>query len=123
MQDKIFSDSCGTALYHIGEPPDPRTVEVARQNNVRINHLGRQLITADFTEFDHILVMDHSNYQDAQSINPTNSKAKVRFIRDFDPHPDDGQVPDPYWSGEDGFQNVFNILERSINGFIKKEVI
>lgn len=122
MQDEIFSDSCGTAAYHIGEPPDPRTVEVAGLKNVPINHFGRQLSSEDFYTFDHILVMDHSNYYDAQLIKPTDSNANVRLIRDYDPDPDDGQVPDPYWD-DDGFQRAFDILDRSIDGFIDKEII
>ena len=121
LGNQILSDSCGTGTYHIGEPPDPRTVEVARQNNVPIEHFARQLIPEDFHEFDHILVMDHSNYYDAQTLHPKNSKASVKLMRDYDSNPDNGQVPDPYWD-DDGFQHVFEILDRSIEGFIEAEI-
>lgn len=117
----ISADSCGTENYHIGLAPDHRTIEVAHRNNVQIDHLGRQLSEDDFHIYDQIIVMDKSNLYDTLALKPKESKAEVRLMRDFDPEPDDGEVPDPYYGGEDGFQQVFDILDRSIEAFLKKQ--
>ena len=120
--DTVTADSCGTAAYHIGEPPDPRTIEISEANGVPINHRGRQLTTKDFDDFDHILVMDENNFHDALAVAPDIAADKVKLLRDYDPNPDDGQVPDPYWGGADGFRDVFDILDRSISNFIDQNV-
>lgn len=117
----ISADSCGTENYHIDQAPDHRTIEVAHRNNVQIDHLGRQLSEDDFHIYDQIIVMDKSNLYDTLALKPKESKAEVRLMRDFDPEPDDGEVPDPYYGGEDGFQQVFDILDRSIEAFLKKQ--
>ena len=114
----IESDSCGTAAYHIGEDPDPRTVEVVKQNNMMIDHKGRQLAPDDFYEFDYILAMDRSNLSEILFRKPEDSEAQIRLMRDFDSMPDDGEVPDPYYGGNDGFQYVFDILDRSSDALI-----
>lgn len=118
----ISADSCGTANYHIGQVPDHRTIEVAHRNNVQIDHLGRQLSADNFRNYDYIIVMDKSNLYDTLALKPENSNAEVRLMRDFDPEPGDGEVPDPYYGGEDGFQHVFNILDRSIDAFLKRNM-
>ena len=120
LQDAVSADSCGTAAYHLGESPDSRTVEVAGKNDIPMNHRGRQLDQKDFYEFDHILAMDLANLGDARMVQPSDGTATLKLIRDFDPDPADGQVPDPYWGGGQEFQGVFDILDRSIDGFINQ---
>lgn len=119
--DNLFeADSCGTANYHIGQEPDPRTLRNATKNGVSIRHRGRQLVREDFRYFDHIFVMDQSNLQNALRLAEATTHHKVRMMRFFDPLAPDQDVPDPYYGNEADFQEVFDILDRSIDGFIKK---
>jgi protein-tyrosine phosphatase len=118
LDKAVEADSCGTSNYHIGDQPDPRTIANARQNGVAINHCGRQLSEEDFKMFDYILAMDKSNYQNILRL-PISSafSSKIKMMRDFDPVAK-GEVPDPYYGGQKGFQEVFDILSRSMDGFI-----
>lgn len=118
IEERFEVESCGTANYHIGDPPDPRTIRNALANGVRIEHLGRQLCVDDFSRFDMILVMDRSNYHNATRLVATEHHGKVRMMRFFDPHGKDEDVPDPYYGGEQDFQQVFDILSRTIDNMI-----
>ena len=113
------SDSCGTSNYHIGEPPDSRTIKNLGRNGVNVNHAGRQLTEEDLESFHYILAMDKSNYHNISRLtNFQDHSGKVSLMRKFDPEEKDGEVPDPYYGGERGFQEVFEILDRSIDEFI-----
>lgn len=114
----IEADSCGTSNYHIGDPPDPRTIGNALNNGIKIDHCGRQLSKRDLREFDYILPMDSSNNRNIITLMDGESyPGKVRMMRVFDPE-GEGDVPDPYFGGEGGFQEVFSILDRSLDGFL-----
>jgi protein-tyrosine phosphatase len=114
----IEADSCGTSNYHIGGSPDPRTMANATKNGIVIDHCGRQLTVDDLKQFDFILAMDTSNYQNILRLpGAENFMSKVSLMRDFDPE-EKGEVPDPYHGGEEGFQEVFNILDRTMAAFI-----
>ncbi|MFZ6013648.1 MAG: low molecular weight protein-tyrosine-phosphatase [Bacteroidota bacterium] len=115
----IEADSCGTSNYHIGDQPDSRTIANALKNGVTIDHCGRQFSTDDFERFDLILAMDKSNYQNIFRLPQSERYAhKIRLMREFDPETGGGEVPDPYYGGETGFQNVFDILDRSTDELI-----
>ena len=115
----IEADSCGTSNYHIGDSPDPRTIANATKNGVTIDHCGRQLCVQDLEDFDFILAMDNSNYRNILSLPGSDKFAdKVILARDFDPK-GKGEVPDPYYGGEKGFQEVFDILDRTLEQFIQ----
>jgi len=116
---EIEVDSCGTAAYHIGEKPDSRTIDVVIQNNMNIEHSGRQLSHNDFYQFDYIMAMDRSNLAEINYRRPDDSKAQIALMRDFDPEPGNGEVPDPYYGGSDGFEKVFQILNRSSEALLK----
>ena len=120
LDNKMMADSCGTAAYHIGERPDERSMANALKNGVRYEHRGRQLKRQDFYEFDIILAMDSSNLRDAQNLMPSDSEAKLQLMRDFDSDDPGRDVPDPYYGGEDGFQQVFDILDRSVDKLISQ---
>lgn len=111
-----YAESCGTANYHVGDRPDHRTIRNAEKNGVMIDHFGRQLCTDDFEKFDEIFVMDQSNFKNALRVAGPH-KGKVKLMRVFDPN-GEGEVPDPYYGDERDFQNVFEILERSIEGYL-----
>jgi protein-tyrosine phosphatase len=115
----ITADSCGTSNYHIGGSPDHRTLANAMKNRITIEHCGRQLSVKDLEDFDFILAMDQSNYQNILRLEGSERYAdKVYMMRAFDPN-GNGDVPDPYYGGEQGFQNVFEILDRSTENFIQ----
>jgi protein-tyrosine phosphatase len=111
--------SCGTANYHVGDAPDPRTIKNALKNGVTIDHLGRQLCEQDLELYDFIIAMDKSNHGNILKL--TNAKAhahKIRLMRSYDFNPSGEEVPDPYYGDEAGFQNVFDILSHSTESFI-----
>lgn len=112
------ADSCGTGNYHIGGPADHRTINTAQKNGVLIDHKARQLTKADLIEFDLIFAMDESNQLNIlQLSSATENLGKVRLLREYDPL-GPGNVPDPYHGKEADFQDVFEILDRSIGKLI-----
>lgn len=116
----VEADSCGTANYHVGYTPDPRTIKNALKNGVVIDHLGRQLSARDLEAYDFILAMDRSNHTNILRLsNATDHAHKIRLMRSFDINPSGDEVPDPYYGDEAGFQNVFEILSHSIDSFIE----
>jgi protein-tyrosine phosphatase len=118
--DQYFeSDSCGTSNYHIGGTPDPRTIANALKNGVTMDHFGRQLCVNDLEVYDYVLAMDQSNYQNILKLaNAQQYSGKVALMRSFDPIGKGGEVPDPYHGGETHFQEVFDILDRTMDNFV-----
>ena len=120
LTSKIEADSCGSANYHIGDSPDPRTIANAKKNGVTIDHCGRQLSVDDIESFDYILAMDSSNFTNIHRLlKDEKHKPKIQMMRDYDPK-GKGDVPDPYYGGEKNFQEVFEILDRTMDGFLDK---
>src|SRR5699024_8492594 len=120
--DKIEVDSAGTSNYHINQQPDARMMATAKQHGIDISMLrGRQFTVDDFDNFDYIFVMDKSNYSDVLALARSEAdRAKVDLILN-QIHPGKNQdVPDPYYGGDAGFENVFNLLDESTNRFIEK---
>ncbi|MFD2035670.1 low molecular weight protein-tyrosine-phosphatase [Belliella marina] len=115
------SDSCGTSDYHIGELPDERTILCASNNGVDINHRGRQINRVDIREFDYLIAMDESNKTNIERliVSSNLSHDQVYLIREFQPNPSQLEVPDPYYGGMESFENVFSILDDSINHFLE----
>ena len=113
LSDKITIDSAGTADWHIGKTPDPRTQAAAAQRGYDLSMLrGRQAQAEDFATFDLVLAMDKSNLSNLQAIQPANSKAELAlYLPRFGISPD--EVPDPYYGGEDGFELVLDMLEQA----------
>jgi protein-tyrosine phosphatase len=99
--------------FDIGEQPDPRTIKNALKNGVELTHQGRQFTYADFLDFDYILPMDQGNKRDIERLRPGHERAEVLMMRYFDPLDKNANVPDPYYDEERGFQEVFEILDRS----------
>lgn len=118
LEKIFFSHSCGTANYHIGDDPDPRTVKNALKNGVKIQHVGRQLAEEDFENYDLILAMDQQNYRNILKLaSAEKHKHKIKLMREYDPVCA-GEVPDPYYGTEENFQEVFDILDRSMEKLI-----
>ena len=112
---EITIDSAGTANYHIGEYPDKRTIENALKHNIDISTLkARQFSVEDYDNFDLIFVMDSSNYSDVISLARNNEDVrKVEMILNRVYPNANMSVPDPYFGGEQGFENVFTILNNA----------
>lgn len=114
LQSYFFIDSAGTSAYHIGEKANSKSRQVAEQYGVELLSRARRLEPGDLDEFDLILAMDPENYNDILRLAPGSGYShKVKLIREFDPQPGNKSVPDPYYGGMDGFQNVFEVLRRS----------
>jgi len=125
LEDQLNADSCGTGSYHIGDRPDPRTLASAAKHGIPVNHLCRQLHENDFTGFDMILAMDESNKKNILWKSGEAFSQKVWMMRAFDPEGGE-QVPDPYHGQEREFEEVYQILDRSVSGlirYLKKEML
>ena len=108
-------DSAGTAAYHIGENPDPRAVITAQKHNIDISHLvARQFTIEDFDEFDRIYVMDKANCADVLSLaRNEDDRAKVELLLNVMDPGSNRSVPDPWYGGGDGFEDVFHLLDEA----------
>lgn len=116
LDEQFLIDSCGTSQYHIGESPDPRTIANAQENGVLLTSRARQFKKKDFREFDYIVVMDQSNEGNVKRLDQARTfYDKVYMLRDWDDEDRGGNVPDPYFMGSDGFQLVFDIVDRSVD--------
>lgn len=122
LQNSFEIDSCGTAGYHTGELPDPRTRKAAREAGLDLVHRARKLRRQDLEHFDLILAMDRSNYSDIVSLAKTpEMRQKVRLFRDFDPEVSEGsEVPDPYYGNASDFQMVQEICLRTSAALLGK---
>ncbi len=116
-------DSAGTAAYHVGELPDERSIAVAKKYGIDLtDQRARQFTKSDFTNFDIIFAMDQSNYDNILSLATDSSERnKVHLILN-ESHPNQNlEVPDPYYGGDQGFENVFSLLDNACEVFIKKQ--
>lgn len=117
-------DSCGTANYHVGDSPDPRSIQVARENGIDISNLsGRQFQKSDFKAFDYILAMDENNYSDIiLKASTPDDKAKVKLMLSYLPDVKDKNVFDPYYGNIEDFEAVYEQLYAACSNFLKTEL-
>ena len=110
-------DSAGTAAYHIGKQPDPRSINVGKKNGIDISNLkARKFTKEDFKNFNHIYVMDKSNYNDVLSLaQSSEDHKKVKLILDYEE-----EVPDPYFGEADGFDYCYDLLDNACVQIIKE---
>lgn len=119
VADRFVIDSAGTHDYHIGEGPDKRTMQAARQRGYDLSALrGRQVSVADFVEFDHVLAMDNANLANLQRICPPEHRHKVRLFLTYGQSAEQ-EVPDPYYGGAQGFEHVLDLVEDAASGLLK----
>lgn len=116
LDSNFIIDSAGTGGWHAGESPDQRSIETAKHHNIDISHQkARKFSIADFDSFDYIYVMDQSNYKDVINLAPNEvAKAKVALILG-----DSKEVPDPYYGGQEGFENVYYLLNQACEEIAK----
>jgi protein-tyrosine phosphatase len=121
LEAQLSCDSAGTAAYHIGKDPDHRTLKTLTKYGCGLSHKGRQFTLRDLGTFNYILAMDSNNYTDIIQLAESQKMdyGHVALIRNFDPVKESRDVPDPYWSEIDGFEEVYQILYRTNKEFLK----
>lgn len=113
----IKIDSAGTGSWHLGEKPDSRAILMAAKRGYDLSKLrARQVCAQDFIEFDYILVMDESNYEDLKSLSPVKYQSKLNYFMSFAPHFKQLNIPDPYL--DDRFEQVLNMVEAASQGLL-----
>ncbi len=121
LSDAFYLDSAGTHAYHVSAAPDVRAQNAARERGIDISGLrARKICMVDFEEFDYILVMDQYNYEVVMAHCPRIYGYKVKYFLDFAPHLNSRDVPDPYYGGVLGFEQVLDIIEEAAAGFLKE---
>jgi protein-tyrosine phosphatase len=119
LSSYFFVDSAGTSAYHIGEPANSKSQWTANRQGIKLHSKARRFEASDLDEFDLILAMDHENLRNMQRLSKNGQHLdKVKLIRTFDTQPENGEVPDPYYGGMDGFQSVFDVLKRSCENLL-----
>ncbi len=120
LETTVVIDSAGTGGWHVGEPRDRRSSEVGRRRGIPLTGRARQFTVADFSNFDLIVAMDNENLMTLSELAPDDTtRAKLRLLRSFDPDsPPGADVPDPYYGGPRGFDQVFDICEAACRGLL-----
>lgn len=112
-------DSAGTGGWHEGERADARSIAIAAQNGHKLTSRARQIRPRDVVEHDYIVVMDKLNYTTVEQIKQNRGGgATIVLMRDYDPTPESGEVPDPYNLPDEAFEQVYQILRRSCQAFL-----
>jgi protein-tyrosine phosphatase len=121
VTEHYLVESAGTDDWHIGEPPDARMRRVAARHGLIYDHRGRQIHPRELDHYDLLVAMDRDNRKALMQMARTAAQQeKIRLLREFDPlGGDNAAVPDPYYGGVDGFEEVYLIIERSIRGLLE----
>jgi protein-tyrosine phosphatase len=120
LSQSITTDSAGTHDYHVGDPPDLRAQQAAKQRGYDMNFLrGRQIEVADFERFDFILAMDQANLSILRRLRPRDAAIHLGLFLDYSKQYDESEVPDPYYGGAEGFEHVLNLVEDAADGLLE----
>jgi len=121
LSSKFQIDSAGTSAHHVGEPADARMREHAQRRGVFLGSTSRAFDAKnDFNDYDLILAMDNSNYKNILAMNPSGEHHhKVRMFCDFCHNRQETEVPDPYYGGSKGFEQVLDIVEDGVQGILQ----
>ena len=116
---EVEIDSAGIGSWHIGEPPDERALAAARRRGLDMSRLrARQIASEDYARFDFILAMDRANLADLRQRVPARYRERVRLFLEFAPELGVDDVPDPYYGGEAGFEEVLDLAEQAARGLL-----
>jgi protein-tyrosine phosphatase len=121
LADAVEIDSAGTGAWHAGCAPDPRAAAAARARGIVLDGAARQVAPADFERFDLVLAADRANVADLRAVAPPGTEHRIRLLREFDPASEgapDLDVPDPYYGGERGFEDVLDLVEAACRGLL-----
>jgi protein-tyrosine phosphatase len=121
LEDEIEIDSAGTGGWHAGAPPDARASEAASRRGITLEGQARQVRPRDFEDYDLLLAADRGNLDDLRRIAPDDAaRRKIRLLREFDPASrGDLDVPDPYFGGADGFEEVLDLVQAACRGLLE----
>ncbi|MCH4561694.1 MULTISPECIES: low molecular weight protein-tyrosine-phosphatase [Halomonas] len=120
LAGRVEVDSCGIGPWHVGKAPDPRAREAAARRGIDLSALrARQLADEDFARFDYLLAMDHDNLAAIEARRPADCEAQVGLFLAFAGH-HDRAVPDPYFGGEGGFEEVLDLIEAASRGLLEE---
>jgi protein-tyrosine phosphatase len=115
----VEADSAGTSDYHAGDPPDARAQAEMRARGFDISDLrARRVIRGDFARFDYILAMDKMNLGDLRKLAPPDFPGVIRLFLDYTPNAAVREVPDPYYGGDEGFADVYALIEAASRGLL-----
>jgi len=119
LEEWFDIDSAGTHAYHVGNPPDERAQKTALVRGIELRHLrARQVTVADFEVFDHILAMDKQNLDTLMFVCPRQHSHKVKLFLEYASGLKTVEVPDPYYGGVRGFEEVLDLVEKASKGFL-----
>jgi len=119
LDELVVVDSAGTHAYHVGEPPDHRSVKHARQRGYDLSALrARRVSEADFAHFDLVLAMDWDNFEALSAQCPLEHRPKLRRLSEFAQRHDSPVVPDPYYGSAKGFERVLDLIEDACDGLV-----
>ncbi len=121
LEDRLIIDSAGTGGWHVGNPPDRRSIQTAANHGIDINDQScRRLATSDFHQFNLILGMDHSNIIDARSANDESGPAQILLFTQFAGTGENLEIPDPYYGGPEGFENAYRMIKLASIGTLDR---
>jgi protein-tyrosine phosphatase len=116
---QIEIDSAGTHDYHVGSPPDRRAIDAARRRGIDLSQLrARMVVAEDFASYDLILAMDDDNLRELRRRAPPVHQQRIRLMMEFAPRAASRYVPDPYYGGAQGFEEVLDLLEEAAQGLV-----
>lgn len=119
LSKRIQIDSAGTANWHHGRAPDPRTIAAAKRRNVDLSVLRARAVKAsDFNEFDYVLAMDNNNLADLHQLKPADYAGHLGLFLAFGSQSEYREVPDPYHGGSEGFELVLDLVEDAAAGLL-----
>ncbi len=119
LTSDIQADSAGTHSYHVGDPPDGRTIQAAARRGVDLSRMrARKATSRDFHDFDYVIAMDEDNARHLRGLMPVDADTRLEMFLDFAPERPEREVPDPYYGGGDGFENVLDMVEAASMGLL-----
>ncbi len=119
LMEEIEVDSAGTGAWHAGSPPDRRATAAARTRGIVLEGEARQVTEEDFDDFDLLLCADAENVAALRAVAPPGAEERIRLLRSYDPAGDgDLDVPDPYYGGDQGFEDVLDQVEAACRGLL-----
>ncbi len=120
LAEQIEIESAGTHAYHVGEMPDKRARDIAQQRGIDLTYIrARKVDESDFARYDYILAMDNDNYELLEQACPQQYQSKIHLLLSFAPAHPLTEVPDPYYGGKKGFENVFDMVELASRGLLE----
>lgn len=122
LTERFTIDSAGTHGYHIGDPPDERSQAAALRRGIDLSRLrAREVHRRDLIEFDYVLAMDRGHVRHLEAICPRGNEHKIKlFLREYAPHLDLHDVPDPYYGGPKGFEHVLDLVEDASQALLRE---